>query len=138
MNAWVKAFVAGALSVLLFHQGLVALLHLADVIPFAPYNLKPVPPLGVPAVLSSAFFGGLWGLLLWALLRRLSGGRFLGAALLFGLLGPPTVAMLLVFPLKGIPVAATTWVMAWTVNAAWGLGTAILIRLADRLPLASR
>ena len=52
---WVKAFVAGFLATLVFHQGLLALLHAAAVVPVSPYNWAPSAPLGVPAVLSLAF-----------------------------------------------------------------------------------
>ena len=46
---WVKAFVAGFLATLVFHQGLLALLHAAAVVPVSPYNWAPSAPLGVPA-----------------------------------------------------------------------------------------
>ena len=35
--------------------------------------------------------------------------------------------MLLVFPMKGIPVSATTWVGGFMLNAAWGLGVAVFM-----------
>ena len=66
---WVKAFVAGFLSTLIFHQGLLALLYAAGVVPAPPYNLAASEPLGVPAVVSLAFWGGIWGLPLWWLIR---------------------------------------------------------------------
>ena len=54
-----KAFVAGFVSVLVFHPGVLALLHVAGLIPRGPYALAPVPPLGVPQVISAAFWGGV-------------------------------------------------------------------------------
>ena len=38
---WVKAFVAGFLATLVFHQGLLALLHAAAVVPEADQDAKP-------------------------------------------------------------------------------------------------
>ena len=45
---YAKAFAAGFLSTLIFHQGLLGLLFLAGVTPRAPFNLAPTAPLGVP------------------------------------------------------------------------------------------
>ena len=53
-------FIAGCIAVLLFHQGALLALHLAGIAP-SPWNIAPVPPFGVPAVVSAAFWGGVWG-----------------------------------------------------------------------------
>ena len=70
----IKRFVAGFLATLVFHQVVIAALFAAKVIPRAPWNMAPVPPLGVPAVLSLAFWGGVWGIaMMWLIdtyLRR--------------------------------------------------------------------
>mgnify|MGYP001189761596 CR=1 FL=1 len=81
---WVKAFVAGFLATLVFHQGLLALLHAAAVVPVSPYNWAPSAPLGVPAVLSLAFWGGVWGLPLWWLIRFKPAHLYWSVAVLFG------------------------------------------------------
>jgi hypothetical protein len=52
-------YAAAVVSVLPFHQGMWALLHVAGLIPPAPYPTGPVPPLGVPRVANFAFWGGL-------------------------------------------------------------------------------
>src|SRR4026209_421075 len=56
------AFAAGFISVLVFHQGVWALYGAAGKAPSLAWNMAPVPPLGVPTVLSSSFWGGLWGI----------------------------------------------------------------------------
>ena len=56
------AFVAGFLAVPVFHQPMLALLHGLGVTPGAPYATRPLPPLGVPQILSQSFWGGIWGI----------------------------------------------------------------------------
>ena len=138
--AYLKAFVAGFLSVLVFHQGVVAALYGAGLVPRAPYALTPTAPLGVPQVVSSAFWGGVWGVALWPLVTRLA--RRLGvwaAATLLGAIGPSLVAWFVVAPLKGQPAAGgwrvSALAMGLPVNGAWGLGVAVLMRLAERVQI---
>lgn len=64
-------FAAGVLSVLLFHQGTVWLLHMAGQVPNAPYSFRPIPPFGVPQIVNQCFWGGLWGIVIAVLLRLL-------------------------------------------------------------------
>lgn len=126
---WLKAFVSGFLATLIFHQGLFALFYFVGMVPAEPFNLNPVPPLGVPAVVSLAFFGGLWGLVLWAILGHLNGFKFWLGNVIVGAIGPTAVAMLVVFPLKGLAVSAQTWVGGLILNGFWGLGVAVFLVL---------
>lgn len=126
---WLKAFVSGFLATLIFHQGLFAVFHYAGMVPSAPFNLSPVPPLGVPQVISLAFFGGLWGMVLWAIIGRLAAAGFWALAIILGAIGPTAVAMLVVFPLKGLEVTAQTWVGGLILNGFWGLGVAVFLAL---------
>lgn len=129
---WFKAFVSGFLATLIFHQGLFALFYLAGMVPVAPFNMTPVPPFGIPAVVSLAFFGGLWGIVLWALLGRLAGVRFWLGHVIVGAIGPTAVAMLVVFPLKDLEASAQTWVGGLLLNGFWGLGVAIFMYFLQR------
>jgi hypothetical protein len=130
----VCGFLAGFLAVLIFHQIALLVLHLAGVVPATPWNMAPVPPLGVPAVVSAAFWGGVWGIVLaWLEPRSGEGAGPWLFGLLFGAVAPTLVAWFVVRPLKGLPVGA---VFAWPgiivgpiVNGAWGLGTVLLLRL---------
>ncbi len=98
-------FAAGLLAVLVFHQGTAVLLHLLTTkahvaagvfgrVPF-PYRAAPVPPFGVPAVASAAFWGGVWGVLLAVLLRALRPPDLL-FGFVFGALALALVAFTLV------------------------------------------
>ncbi len=126
---WLKAFFSGFLATLLFHQTLFGVLYVAGIAPVPPYNLAPVAPLGIPAVLSLSFFGGLWGVVLWAIISRFEAAKYWALAVLVGAVGPTAVAMLLVFPMKGIDVSAPTWVAGLILNGFWGFGTALLMKL---------
>jgi len=126
---WIKAFISGFLATLIFHQGLFTLFWLAGVVPMTPYNLSPVPPIGVPAVISLSFFGGLWGILLWIILGKLKRTAFWIGHLAVGAIGPTVVAMLVVFPAKGIEVTAQSWIGGLLLNGFWGIGVAVFMRM---------
>lgn len=126
------AFVAGFIATLVFHQGLLQILHMAGVVPAAAWNMDPAPPLGVPKVISLAFWGGVWGPVLWWLIARRSGAAYWGLAFVLGALLPSLVAWFVVFPIKGIALNSTLIVGALLLNGAWGLGVALCMRLFMR------
>ncbi|SRR5258708_2209603 len=129
-------FIAGAVSVLVFHQGALAMLHSLGLTQSAAYSMKAVAPWGVPQVWSLAGWGGVWGVLLAASLRRLDGPALVGAAVIVGAIVPTLVAWFVVAPLKHQPVAAglvpAAMMIGPIVNAAWGLGTGIGLLLFGR------
>jgi hypothetical protein len=72
------------------------------------------------------------------LLARWDGSwRYWLAWLVAGALGPSLVALFVVLPLKGKPIAAggnpSFIVGALRLNGVWGLGTALVLRLLWRL-----
>ena len=131
----IKAFAAGFLSTLLFHQGLMAILHAAGAIPRKAYSMTPTAPLQIPQVISTAFWGGVWGILLWLLISRFEGATYWVIAMVAGAIAPTAIALLVVFPLKGMKLG-DAWksilVGALILNATWGLGVALLMRLFTR------
>jgi hypothetical protein len=134
---YLKAFIAGFASTLVFHQGVLWLLYAGGFSPRAPWNMTLVPPLNVPAVISLAFWGGVWGIVLWALIGTSGDSAFWIKALVIGVLGPSLVAWFVVMPMKGMGPAGG-WdpkiiVGALLLNGAWGLGAALLIRLLNRV-----
>ena len=140
MNATpaVRGLVTGFLAVLVFHQIALLLLHLAGIVEATPWRLTPVPPLGVPAVISAAFWGGGWGIIFVLIEPRLGrGAGYWLFGFLFGAIAPTLVAWLVVGPLKGRPAGAgLVWpgvIVGPIVNGAWGFGTALLLRLLPGL-----
>lgn len=125
------AFIAGFVATLVFHQPVFAAFHSAGVIDRKPYDLTPVPPLGVPSVISLSFWGGLWGMVMIPIIGRTSGWMWWVAAGVFGAILPTIVAAVVVAPLKKIKMPRTPAmaILGLAVNAAWGLGTAAIYRL---------
>ena len=123
-----RAFVAGNFATLLFHQGLFSLFFSLGMVPVPAFNLTPSQPLGVPAVISLAFWGGLWGVPVAYWIRQNHGAIYWLKAMLIGAIGPTAVAMLIVFPLKDLPVEMKTVIGGLLLNGAWGLGVALFMR----------
>lgn len=120
-------FVAAALSVLTFHQGMFELLHLAGMIGPA-WSLHPVPPFGVPWLFDLCFWGGLYGLVFGALAPVLRPLWVWGIALGFT---AAVVGWLVVAPLKGFPLGFG-WhtqgiVLSLLINGSWGLGVGLIL-----------
>ena len=132
----ILGFVAGAIGVLLFHQGVVLGLYLLNLVPSPPYSTRATAPLGVPQVLSSAFWGGLWGIVLVLCMTVWRSADRLWVALLFGGMLPTLIGILVVTPLKGGDPLARLEIAGllrgFVINGAWGLGTAIAYRLLNR------
>src|SRR6516164_4317903 len=125
------AFLLGAVAVLVVHQPVIGLFHLLGLT--LPYSLAGRPPWGVPAFLALTFWGGVWTIPISLILDRLSRGwpYWVGAVLL-GSLPPTLTSILIILPLKGIPMSAffqaVGAVAGFATNGIWGLGFAALWR----------
>ena len=133
MKRFLVAFFAGFVAVLIFHQGMLSILHAIAFTPRTPFPVQPTHPFGIPEVWSLAFWGGIWGLVFAAFFRPpAKGAKYWFGAILFGAVGPTLVAWFLVASLKGLPMAAgwklTAMMTGILVNGAWGLGTALFLR----------
>lgn len=131
-------FCAGAIAVLIFHQGMLMVLHATGVSSRGAFPMNPTEPFGVPQVISLAFWGGVWGIIFVHVVPRIRvrGAGYWLAALAFGAILPTLVAWFIVAPLKRQPIGGG-WqplgmLTGLLVNGAWGLGTALLISLAHR------
>jgi hypothetical protein len=129
------AFVAGFIATFVFHQGGLALLNQLGLTDRAPYSMASTRPFGVPQVVSLAFWGGVWGILLAMFLGTRKKGWFL-RAFIFGALLPTAVALFVAMPLKGQPVAGgfdpQLIVGGVILNGLWALGAALIYRLLGR------
>jgi hypothetical protein len=130
-------FLAGALAVVTFHQGATALLTALGALSSNLYSMRPVPPFGVPQIISQAFWGGMWGIAFAAIAPRLRRDTsYWLAALILGALVLPLVSWFVVAPLKGQPIAAG-WVpsrmlLSVLINGAWGIGMAAIFSFLSR------
>jgi hypothetical protein len=126
--------IAGFLATLIFHQGLWYLLYGIHFIPadLPAWPLDPIPPSGVPSVISKSFWGGVWGAALAPLLDRYRGATYWTSWILIGAVVLTLTALYVVSPLKGQPIPALwpRFYYALLVNGAWGFGTALLLRIA--------
>ena len=61
MRRLLLAFIAGFLATIIFHQIALELLHLTHVAPRAAWSMRPVPPFGVPSVISLILMPGCVG-----------------------------------------------------------------------------
>ncbi len=140
-NFWrmtVAGFIAGALSVLVFHQ---LGFHFAAELGYGRsnlYSMRPVPPWGVPTIVSQAFWGGLWGILGAFVVSRLPGllGGVLGW-ILFSITLVLAVNWFVVLPIKGAPMGGG-WRLPGVVTvpivyALWGFGMWVFYALARKL-----
>jgi hypothetical protein len=134
-----SGFIAGFLATLIFHQLLLYLLWAIKVAPFGPFSMAATKPFGVPAVISLAFWGGIWGIV-FALIDRSFPDRFgyWVASFLFGAIFPSLAALLVVLPLKGLPMGGG-WhvpllITVFLINGAWGFGTGLILRLLSPKP----
>ena len=126
-------FIAGAIAVLTFHQGMIAALHAVFPIwvPFAPYRTMPVPPFGVPGIVSNCFWGGVWGALFGLAMPRLRWPLWL-CGIILGLLAV-LAGWFIVAPLKGLPLAAgwvpSAMLRSVLINGSFGLGVGLILPL---------
>lgn len=126
----ILGFIAAAISVLTFHQGIVELYHLEHAAP-RPWSLAPVPPFGVPRLLDLCFWGGLYGIVFgliwpWLTLPKWFAGIILGVV-------AAAVWWLVVAPLKGAPLGfgwhADSMLHSLVINGGWGLGVGLILLL---------
>ncbi len=129
-------FAAGFLAVITGHQFIVAALNAAGVLPpgFPAWSFDPVPPFGVPTLISKAFWGGLWAILIAALLKNTRGAAYWIGWTALGAIALPLVAIFAVPPLKGLPVPdfMSRFPVYALINAVWGFVTALFLRVLGK------
>lgn len=123
----IVGFVAGALGVLVFHQGAFWFAKVVGVLNAQTWSTRPVPPWGVPTIVSQCFWGGPWGIGAAVMVPRLP--RPLNGWLGWVVFGAVVVTFanwFIVAPLKGAPVGFGFRVpglyVALVAYAVWGFG----------------
>jgi hypothetical protein len=90
-----------------------------------------MPPFGVPLIVDLCFWGGLYGAVFGLLRPRFTLPLWL-CGLIMGIIAA-LVAMFIVAPIKGMPIA-NGW-MVWPIlrsfliNGCWGLGVGLILPL---------
>ncbi|HUA52036.1 MAG TPA: hypothetical protein VMB81_07720 [Candidatus Sulfotelmatobacter sp.] len=104
MRPVIAGFVAGAIGVAIGHQFGWLVLHELGLAPFGFYQMKAIPPWGVPQIVSQCFWGGIWGIVLAYALPYRGRINYWVFAALFGLVAPSLVGWLVVPLIKGTPL----------------------------------
>ncbi len=127
-------FIAGAVSVLIFHQLGFWIANQLGYTRVPLYNMRGVPPWGVPYILSAAFWGGLWGIAAACLVARMRGvlGGVLGW-ILFAAIVVSLANWFVVQPIKSggtfrMPTMPILVVLP-LVYGLWGFGMWLIARL---------
>lgn len=125
----IRLALAGMLAILVFHQGLQGLAYWGGVLPGGPYNLTPVPPFGVPRLVSLLAWGAVWGVVIGLLVMRLRWWLRVPVAAVLGAALPTLFTWLVVLPLRGLPPTSTVLALGAALFAAWGLGLVLFMAL---------
>jgi hypothetical protein len=131
-------FVAGVIAVAVFHQLTTLVLGFVGLGEGAVYSFRPVPPFGVPRVMSQMFWGGVWGIVFASIVDRLPARTpAVVAGFLFGLCGPVLFGWTVVATLRGAPLFAawnpTRMLSSVLINGSFGIGLALIFVCLRRL-----
>jgi hypothetical protein len=134
-----RGFIAGALATVIFHQGMWALLHYADLpglgMPI-PFPTERMPPFDMPRIVSLAFWAGVYGAVFAIVLPRVRAPVWL-AGIGLGIFAS-LVGGLIVAPLRGQATAfggdPMTLARSLLINGFWGFGTGLILPLLGPVP----
>jgi hypothetical protein len=129
-------FVAGSLSVVVFHQGMVLLLHLMGQVPNFPWRMETFRggPIPIPIIVNQMFWGGLWGIGFAVVGGMIPIAHNILRGVVYGLLGPALLGNGILVPL--FQGGAYLWgfqplriVISALIASAFGAGLAVFYRL---------
>ncbi len=107
----VGGFIAGALAVLVFHQGMYVILQQMGVpLQGSPFNMTPdKAAYGLPRLVNQMFWGGLWGIVFAYMINVLPGPNWL-RGFIFGCVFPMLLgSWVIVALIKGNPLFANAF-----------------------------
>ena len=135
----ILGFVGGFLATVIFHQLMLLGLNTIGMAKAPLWVMTPVPPFGVPRIISFAFWGGVFGLFYPFLQARSSStAAFLLTGIIFGAIVPTLCSWYIVNAIRGVALGPNNgWALPGIligpiVNGAWGLGTALFLTLFNR------
>ncbi len=99
-----RGIVAAAISVVAVHQVIVLIVNKLGLWPAKPYSMAPIGPMGVPTIVNSIFWGGVWGVVYSLFHQYLPAGPTWLQGMIFGWLMLVFSNSLLVPLLKGQPL----------------------------------
>jgi hypothetical protein len=123
----------------IFHQVTLLGLNTIGMTKASLWVMAPVPPFGVPRIISLSFWGGVFGLFYPLLQIRFSNiVAFLIVGIVFGAIAPTLCSWYIVNAIRGVARGPNGgWALPGLligpiVNGAWGLGTALFLLLFNR------
>lgn len=131
-------FAAGAIAVVAFHQSVILGAFLAGLTVNSPWSLRPIPPLGVPLIVSQMFWGGLWGTLFAFVWPLVPGRHYWQKGVIFSLIGPLLLGSWILVPLikqSGALFAGFSplrLALGLCLSTAWGAGSGLLFGAVPR------
>ncbi len=135
----IAGFIAGALGVLIVMQLAWLILYMVGILPIAPFPMNATRPLGVPQIISMAFWGGLWGVVYALFADRAAGGR---PEWMLGVMLGVAASLVQFFIVPLIAGGAMAGggsvgfiVVVLVLNGIWGIGTVMILpRVRAMLP----
>lgn len=126
-------FVAGALSVLIFHQGMFLIVRELGLASVTPWQTTPYGPLRVPLIFNQMFWGGAWGALFGLVVPALARGpSYWVLGTLFGLL-TTLFNWFVMSPIRGQAIAVgfvpQRMLVGAMIGLAFGFGLTLIFRL---------
>ncbi len=135
----ILGFIAGALAVLVFHQGMVLILHLMKQVPNFPWNTSTFRggPFPIPVIVNQMFWGGVWGIGFAAVVGLIPIAHNILRGVVYGLLGPALLGNGILVPLfKGGPLfwgfQPLRIVISALIASAFGAGLAVFYQLLSQ------
>ncbi|MGR6859300.1 hypothetical protein ACU5EH_02555 [Aliivibrio salmonicida] len=126
---YLKQFLAGFLSTLIFHQGIIVIGYILGIFPNFPYNIAPTEPFGIPSIVSISLFGGGWGIIIWYFVKPFKGITLWVLSFVLSGLLLTMFFSIIIAPLKGIDINIARFLTGFILNGAWGIGNTLFVRL---------
>ncbi|MDD9194427.1 hypothetical protein PVK62_01095 [Aliivibrio sp. S3MY1] len=126
---YLKQFLSGFLSTLIFHQGIVAIGYVLGIFPNVPYNIASTEPFGIPSIVSISLFGGGWGVIIWYFIKKFKGTTLWVLSFVLSGFLLTMFFSIIIAPFKGIDINIARFLTGFILNGFWGIGNTLFVRL---------